>query len=423
MTYALYRDHPIRAQLAQILDMQGREEFTDPSVAENEPIAFARDKVFGLTHLIASLLEIVPATLASSVAISNMQAQLQQPVSELSNFLANHNPGHIANAAVQFDQNVMPFLWGLPQQINSLGEESLSAIVARQAKASVEAVRQLSEQRAELESRFSAVRAQADSLTSQLQSQVDMAARERAEALATVANLQKEFADREIERGKSFEAAAERQRLESKAEIEKLSNEVKKLSDDHKGVFDSLVADLGKQTTDLVEQIDTKRQEAARIVQVVGNIGVTGNYQQIANVEAKDANFWRWATVLFFGAGISLAGMTFYKFWHEPLNTESLLSVAIRLLYAIAITAPAWYTARESARHRSNSDRARQTELELASIGPFIELMPEEKKVEIREALTKSYFGRQIEPHEVNSPLDVGGIKDLVIETIKAVRK
>ena len=114
--------------------------------------------------------------------------------------------------------------------------------------------------------------------------------------------------------------------------------------------------------------------------------------------------------------------MTFYKFWHEPLNTESLLSVAIRLLYAIAITAPAWYTARESARHRSNSDRARQTEL-LASIGPFIELMPEEKKVEIREALTKSYFGRQIEPHEVNSPLDVGGIKDLVIETIKAVRK
>lgn len=423
MTHALYRDHPIRAQLAEILDMQGREEFTDPSVAENEPITFARDKVFGLTRLIASLLDVVPATLASSVAISNMQAQLQQPVRELSNFLANKNPGHIANAAAQFDQNVMPLLWGLPQQINSLGDESLSAIVARQAQASADAVRQLNTQRADLESRFAAVRAEADSLSSQLQSQADAAARERAEAAAMVANLQKEFADREIERGKKFETAAERQRRENKDAIDQLDSDVKKLFDEHKGIFDSLVADLGKQTTSLVEQIETKRQEAARIVQVVGNIGVTGNYQQIANAEAKEANFWRWATVLFFGAGISLAGMTFYKFWHEPLSTESLLSVAIRLLYAIAITAPAWYTARESARHRSNSDRARQTELELASIGPFIELMPEEKKVEIREALSKSYFGRQVEPHEVNSPLDVGGIKDLVVETIKAVRK
>lgn len=423
MTYAIYRDHPIRAQLAQILDMQGREEFTDPSVAESEPIAFARDKVFGLSRLIASLLDMVPATLASSAALSNMQVQLQQPFSELSNFLSNRNPGHIANAAAQFDQNVMPLLWGLPQQINSLGEESLSAIVARQAQASIEAVQQLNAQRAELESRFAAVRAQADSLTSQLQFQSDAAARERAEAAATVANLQKEFADREIERGKNFETAAERQRRENKVAIDKLGSDVKKLFDDHKGIFDSLVADLGRQTSSLVEQIETKRQEAARIVQVVGNIGVTGNYQQIANAEAKDANFWRWATVLFFGSGISLAGMTFYKFWHEPLSTESLLSVAIRLLYAVAITAPAWYTARESARHRSNSDRARQTELELASIGPFIELMPEEKKVEIREALTKSYFGRQVEPHMVNSPVDVGGIKDLVIETIKAVRK
>ena len=278
-------------------------------------------------------------------------------------------------------------------------------------------------QRAELESRFAAVRAQADSLTSQLQSQTDAAARERAEAAASVANLQKEFADRETERGKTFEAVAVRQRRENEVAIEKLSKEVKRLSDDHKGIFDSLIADLGKQTTGLVEQIETKRQEAARIVQVVGNIGVTGNYQQIANAEAQEANFWRWATVLFFGAGILLAGMTFYKFWHEPLSTESLVSVAIRLLYAIAITAPAWYTARESARHRSNSDRARNTELELASIGPFIELMPEEKKIEIREALTKSYFGRQVEPHMVNSPVDVGGIKDLVIETIKAVRK
>jgi len=125
----------------------------------------------------------------------------------------------------------------------------------------------------------------------------------------------------------------------------------------------------------------------------------------------------------FFVAGIAVAAATFVKFWDQPLTTENLWSVIVRLLYAIAITAPAWYTARESARHRTNADRARQTELELASIGPFIELLPEEKKTEIKEALTKSYFGRPVDPHQVQTPLDALQVKDLVIELVKVLKK
>lgn len=423
MTYAIYRDHPIRAQLSQILDMQGREEFADPAVADNESIAFSRDKVFGVARLIATLLDVVPATLASSSAIANMHAQLGQPLSELSNFLSNRNPGHITNAAAQIEQNVMPYLWGLPQQIGGIGDDSLSEIISRQAQASQETIRLLNAQRIELEGRLNAVRAQAEGLGTQLQTHVSMAARERAEAAATVANLQKAFAEKEIERATAFEAASEKRRLDAIATTEAFSAEAKKQILDSTVSFDALVKALEEKTEGLVGAIDTKRQEAARIVQVVGNIGVTGNYQQIANAEAAQANFWRWATVAFFGTGISLAGLTFYKFWHEPLSQENLWSVAIRLLYAIAITAPAWYTARESARHRSNSDRARQTELELASIGPFIELLPEEKKVQIRESLTPIYFGKQVDPHEVHSPLDLGTVKDLVIEVVKAARK
>ena len=156
---------------------------------------------------------------------------------------------------------------------------------------------------------------------------------------------------------------------------------------------------------------------------MVGNIGVTGNYQQIANAESAQANFWRWVTVAIFGVGITVAGATFVKFWGQPFNAENAWSVAIRLLYAIAITAPAWYTARESARHRTNADRARQTELELASIGPFIELMPDEKKFEIREQLTKSYFGRSVEAHTVSRPFDAFSVKDMAIELVKALKK
>jgi len=82
------------------------------------------------------------------------------------------------------------------------------------------------------------------------------------------------------------------------------------------------------------------------------------------------------------------------------------VAIAVRLLYALAIAAPAFYTARESARHRTNADRARQTELELASLGPFIELMKEQDKEEIRKSLIPTYFGRPVDAHEIKTVLD-----------------
>lgn len=177
------------------------------------------------------------------------------------------------------------------------------------------------------------------------------------------------------------------------------------------------------ESASLISGLEEQRNNAAKIVQVVGNIGVTGNYQRIANTEEDQANFWRWATVLFFAGGVTLAGATFYRFWGEPITPETISAIAVRLLYAIAITAPAWYTARESARHRTNSDRARQTELELASLGPFIELLPPEKKIAIREEMTKYYFGREVDPHSAKGPLDAETVKDIAIELAKAFKK
>jgi len=401
MTFSAYKDHPIRALVAQLLDFQNREEFGDPVVAENETAAFARDKVFSIARLVAGLLEQTPATLASTAALSNLQANLQAPVNELNAYVANKNVGHIANAAAQCEQNVLPLLWGLPQQIPNLTEPSFSALVKMQADGALHTMQLLVKQRDALDASLKQAQTHAEALSARLDSLQEAMVRDRAEAAAAVANLQNAFAEKEIERAAAFDAATAA----------------------YKRDYEALRGELSSKAGVALDDLEIQRTKAARIVQVVGNIGVTGNYQQIANSEASQANFWRWVTIAIFGAGISVAAATFIKFWNEPFSAENMWSVVIRLLYAIAITAPAWYTARESARHRTNSDRARQTELELASIGPFIELMPEDKKVEIRESLTKIYFGRQVDPHEVQSPMDIGNIKELVVELVKAVKK
>jgi hypothetical protein len=195
----------------------------------------------------------------------------------------------------------------------------------------------LVKQRDALATSLTDAQANAAALSVRLDSLQESTARDRAEAAAAVANLQKLFAEKEIERTTAFDAAI--------------------LA--YKQDYDALRVDLSAKAGMALGDLEDQRGKAARIVQVVGNIGVTGNYQQIANSEASQANFWRRATVAIFAAGISVAAATFIKFWNQPFSAENAWSVVIRLLYAIAITAPAWYTARESARHRTNSDRAR----------------------------------------------------------------
>lgn len=401
MSISAYNEHPLRGNVDRILEMRGAPEFSAGAVSGNETYSFARDKSFAIVQALHDLLEVTPAELASTYALSQLHSNIQAPLNELTSFVANQNPAHISNAANQLEQNVLPLFWAFTPQTQRTAGQTLPAILQGLSTASVEAVRSLEKQRSELASSLQELGSKASDLQKQLEDLAAGAAKERAQAAASVAKLDQSFTERETERQANFEATL---------------GEFKKTFSDH-------LEDSSSRGESLIKALEDQREKAARIVQVVGNIGATGNYQRIANEETKQANLWRWITIGIFSAGLMVAVATFYKFWGQPLTTETGLAVLVRLLYAVAITAPAWYTARESARHRTTADRARQTELELASIGPFIELMPEEKKIEIREKLTPLYFGRAVEAHAVNHPLDPTIIKDTAVEIAKAMMK
>lgn len=399
MTIAAYNDHPIRQTIANLLEQAKSPEFSAPVVADNEQFAFARDKTFAQARMLEDLLRVTPAVLVSNHALTQINQQLQAPVNEISAYLSDKNPAHISNACTQFEQNIMPLLWGFGAREQLEDGKLPKAIVEDLSQRASETVRHLAAEKNALIEKLKLTDDSVQALQTKLDSMVESAAKERAEASATVAKLQQEFAEKETERANAFDG-----------ELTKIRTDYASLEKSTKDEALQFIAELGK-----------KRDEAAKIVQVVGNIGVTGNYQRIANDEQGQANFWRWATIVFFACGVGVAIATFVRFWSAPVTTDSLGAIAVRLLYAIAITAPAWYTAKESARHRTNSDRARQTELELASLGPFIELLPDDKKEKIREEMTKLYFGRDIQPHTANSPLESATLKDLA-ELVKSIK-
>ena len=394
-------DHAAYGVLLRIIELQLDPAFTLPSIAENEQFRFARDKVGAMSAVLKALLEQTPAELCSSSGLLQLQNNLTSPLNELTSFVGNSNGGHLVNAASQFEGNIMPLQWGYGPHLTGLSGNSVGTLLESQAAATQKTIVQLAAQRDDFAARFQELAAKVTEQTAQIAASVEAVTRAKTDAAATVAQLEVQFAESE------------------KARIEATNTVIANLSEN----FSEFDNSKRSEANELISKLVTHKEEARKLVQIVGNDTVTGNYQRIAVSEGKTADVLRLATLAFFGLGMMVAGATFYKFWGQPFNAENGWAVVIRLLYAIAITTPAWYTARESARHRTNSDRARQTELDLAAIGPFIELLPEEKKIEIRERMTALYFGKGVEPHTASSPFDATAVKDMAVELVKLLKK
>ncbi len=392
--------HPARDTLQAILALDGDPRFADSAVSAEKYRRF-RDRCFALARAIDGLFDRSVPTLASLNGLNQLHSHLQNALNELSAFASNSNTGHLANVNTHSD-NAAQTLWAFGPQLETLGKRAVGEILKSHEKTANAHLEDVEGKTKELSAQLQAALKQASDLQSQVDSFKSSLTKTEAEAAAAVAKLDTQFANDERERAKLF--------------LDKLSEGETRV--------EQQINLFGEAADRVLADLEKKQSEAAKIVQVVGNIGITGNYQRIAKEEGRTANTWRGITVGIFLVGIGLAVTAFLRFLHDPISSESFWSVALRLLFAIGVTGPAIYTAKESARHRTNADRARKLELELASLGPFIELLPEEQKREIRQKLTHVYFGgTDVEAHTPGNLVDMTAMKDILVEVLKAAKR
>lgn len=393
--------HPVREVLGQLETLLQADRLSSPEVRASEPHAAAVDGVVGAVRIVKAKLESAVPTLVSANALSQIHSGLQNAFNELNAFVQNGNLAHISNARKQIEASVFANLWGFVAYHEDAAQKAISETFKELSRTSIESLTWLLKERDTLSENIRKLEARvqtSEQLSKDLETRIQ---EQKAESIAAVAKIQQDSVERETLRLKEFDKEREALRLK----------------------FLEMQDGVAQEHAKGLRDLEATKQKAAQILQIVGNIGVTGNYQATAEKEAKQADDWRGMTVMFFFFGVGLAALTLVQFWGKDLTVDNALSIIVRLAYALAITAPAYYTARESARHRSNADRARQTELELASLGPFIELMPEEKKIQIREELTKKYFGSKSDDHKIEPPVDLKEVREFVAEIAKAVRK
>lgn len=383
MNLEAYKTHLVFERLEQLKQSLQAENLTEKIGIENYTFLEA------VYHYVKDKLNLTNPTLVQDAELTNLAAEIEAGTSQINTFIGNNNIGHITNAInnlntaitrtrnlpiptskndYDFSKAVAHFqqtVQGAYEQLKSQNEKLKANLLATQTDLNTkqETIKALEQQLAEKQTEIQNVLIKYNSEFETL----------KANANTTVEAERKKFSD-------NFEA----DRKAFKELIDTDKDTFKKAYENQKAFFDA-------EAKGIVEKLEQKLAEANKIVNIVGNVGVTGNYQKIANQHKESANFFRWVAL---GFMIVMSGLLIYSII-ELSNTDfNLYKSLVRILAAAVLTYPAVYAARESSRHRNLETQNRNLELELASIGPFIELLPEDKKQSIKEGLVNKYFGK-----------------------------
>jgi len=181
--------------------------------------------------------------------------------------------------------------------------------------------------------------------------------------------------------------------------------------------------ELESEAQELVKKLRAHEDSARAVSAAIGAKGVASNYSAVVIAETKEANLYRWITLGLFAIGITLVSwITIYSVC-KNISLANPLEFLARVAIGVLVSVPALYTGRESARHRTVAQTARQTIMELETLGPFIADLDPELRESIRRDLVSKYFGRQVTPHTVSVPIAFKDVKELTVELAKAMNE
>lgn len=327
-----------------------------------------RDFIFSVIEYFMMRVNTVPAGFEPIVTqtLNNAQQPFQQILHELNSFFANKNYAHI-NAAKSHLSSIISYANYLPYFVP--GENNLASIISDFKNSVLKDLDQI-------QNKFKDVNNQLKDKFNDFNNQIN-------DKFKNVDNQINVFHQKVSEINTRFNEQQQ---------------QINQLSSNFTGNFNQLISRINKefeeekkktteQANELVNKISSKLEEAGRIVTIISNSGIAGNYHKNAESHKEQANTWRIVAITFMVAGIIYMAITVWNIddyeWHTSL---------LRILAGFLIIYPAQYSAWQSKIHRDQEIYNKKMELDLASIDPFIAPFDEKKKQEIKEKLVDRYF-------------------------------
>ena len=307
-------------------------------------------------------------------ALSN---ELNAGITQVNSYVGNNNVGHLNNATNNFNAAINR-IKNFPIPVAKT-DFNFSRKIADFEKTAKSKYKSLEKEKDELKAEIQSFKTDLTTKETEIQRLLKLIEGKETEIQNLNSTFQTNFNNIKSEHNQNFENDKKTYR-----------SEIDKAKEIFREEIDKLKSTIDTDTSGLVTKLETKHTEAKKLVNLIGNVGVTGNYQNIANSHKDSANFWRVMAILFMTVFSGLLVWTIIDLSADGFNWSKSL---IRLIAAAALSYPATYAARESSKHRKLETVNRNAELELASINPFIEGLADDKKQIIKEKLVEKYFG------------------------------
>src|SRR3990172_8125090 len=238
-----------------------------------------------------------------------------------------------------------------------------------------------------------------------------------------ITEFQKQFSEAEDRRRSDFDTQLKKQSEDYKLDKEKFEKENKQFIDLKNKESMELLEGFQKQGSTAIQFLEERKKLTSDLLKVISNIGVTGNFNKIANSDRKWAD---WLRIIAFVFMAGAAGLAIYTVFYVIKGDFDWKNVLFRITTTLILFVPGYYAAKESEKHRRSEQRYRRMELELASIDPYLESLPEDKRHTLKETLAQRFFGQPEKTEVIMDGEDIVTAKslfDLFKEVIKHLVK
>jgi hypothetical protein len=408
-----FKNHPAFEKLEQLKAVLLTENANEKLGTDNF-VFFESFQLF-----IKDRLKLTIPTLVQEAELNALSSEIEAGTVQLNAFFGNNNSGHIQNAINNF-YSALNRVRTLPVPI-SKGDFDFSKSIVTFEETLKSSYSSLNEINNKLQKDFIDLQEILTAKNAQITDLEQKITIKENEISTFLNNYASEFENLKNNSSTTFEN--EKLRFNESIENDRKSF-VDRFDEDQntfQKAFEEQTNKFENKSIEVIDKLNSKLAEANKIVNIVGNVGVTGNYQKIANQHKESANFFRWVALVFM---VVMSGLLIWSIVDLSKNEFDLYKSLVRILAAAVLTYPAIYSSRESNKHRVLETQNRNLELELASIGPFIELLPEEKKQAIKEDLVKKYFGNQISTTDPkDEDISINGLEKILKTILPFVKK
>lgn len=376
--------------------------------------------------------------LVSGNILDNLNSYAANAIAEINNFVSSGNQSHLTNANAQVDAILvastnLPLPPSVADSIVATADAFRSAVDRHLASLRVDANRLRSEleslqvKYATVEADISNQKARLDNAISQFQQQAATAESERTSQFGQ-SELARQTTAATNEEGRRAATSAIVAKSEEFLSSQQLAHE-KTMSERatafeanieaQKKEFEKHSSDIKLSANGVIEKIGEELKKAEKIVHVVGNTGMVGGYQKTANEEKESATTWNRITV---GAMSILVIGAIYLVAETP-SSFSWSYLASRIFVATSVAILATYAGRQAALHRDEARSLRRIELEIASIDPYLALLPEEERNAVKKNLADRMFAQPARSKDAEKVAPSGSAADPLRIAIEGLLK